>query len=334
MAVPKNKFKKISVPDAEGVDGYFDDNNGVDNMEYARIKYALGARKRTAVLKIHPRGPVSGLMLDIGKQEAGNDQSENIPSQLDHALGKAGFYSAAFILQRVLADELDVNPEEIEVASMIRRKADDEAWVGEIVLVDRLANGSGFVRYLAENLPDILDKCLGIQSGSAFAQNTILSTYHAEKCATACPQCLLNYYNSAFHGLLDWRLGMMILRAIRDPDYRCGLNDESVLKDAPEFRGTLETSKKAAQLLRASSNGSLEILHQDRLPALFKYVRKDKQPILVGMSPGMWSRDAHAHSDWLGEYIAEHNPEGWKVRWTDLFNVLRQPTQALKALEG
>lgn len=321
MAVPKNKPKK---------DRDFEDAEvGVDNSERSFKKYALGARKRTAVLKIHPREPVGGMMLDIGKLE-----KDKVQTQLDHALGKAGFYSAAFILQRVLADELDVDPEEIEVASMMRRKAGADEWVGEIVLVDRLANGSGFVRYLAENLPDVLDKCLDIESLSAFAKNTILNQDHAKDCATACPQCLLNYYNSAFHGLLDWRLGMMILRAIRNPGYRCGLNDESVLKAAPEFRGTLEVSKKAAQLLKASSNGSLEILHNDRLPVLFKYERKDKQPILVGMSPGMWSRDAHVHSAWLGEYIAEHNPANWEVRWTDLFNVLRQPTQALKALEG
>lgn len=47
---------------------------------------------------------------------------------------------------------------------------------------------------------------------------------HAGQCDHACYLCLQRYGNQAYHGLLDWRLGLSFLEALYDPKFRCGLD--------------------------------------------------------------------------------------------------------------
>ncbi|MCS7084599.1 MAG: hypothetical protein NZ534_00805 [Bacteroidia bacterium] len=306
----------------------------------------MGARKATAVLRISPCSLRPGLLCDVVPSSGGLDENED----LLRALGKAGFYSAAFLLQRVLADALDVDPEEIEIASITRRKLSNgpfESWVGEIVLADRLPNGSGFVRELYDKFDHFVSLCLEPKYErppvSYFAQY-VRSPQHAcgrsehsdgrsesvgEPCLTACPRCLMTYYNSTFHGLLDWRLGMMTLRIVYDPDYVCGLDMNF---DYPEFLGQATAAAKAVQVLKAAAGGKLRevfVPDNDRLPlALMR-----SENLLVGLAPGMWTRDAHEHYAELREFVERHNPDGLQVRWVDVFNVLRQTSRSLKELK-
>src|SRR5690606_3771625 len=69
---------------------------------------------------------------------------------------RSGYYSAAFFLQRILADKLDVDPTEIEIADNSMKELEDGRRIAEIILTDELPNGSGFVRYLYNNLANIL----------------------------------------------------------------------------------------------------------------------------------------------------------------------------------
>ncbi len=43
----------------------------------------------------------------------------------------------------------------------------------------------------------------------------------------------------SYHGLLDWRLGMSVLRVLADPEYLCGANGDF---GSPELAGWLEFS--------------------------------------------------------------------------------------------
>jgi hypothetical protein len=294
--------------------------------------FALGARKNTAIVRIWPRRNVPGMKLDIGGmlKEAGPSE------RMGHALGKSGYYSAAFILQRVLADSLDVDPEEIEIASMVRRLAEENRHVGEIILADRLANGSGFVRELNEKFDAYLELCLTGRSAanihSPFAEY-VISEAHAASCKTVCFRCLQTYYNSVFHGLLDWRMGMMLLRVMHDANYRCGLD---LNFDYREFFKMEDTVTEAARLLALSAG--------DKRPddRIFIHLPTQTCPIalinvfdgekVVGIAPGLWERDAHLYEEnaelraWLASFGAEN------VVWADQFNVLRQAPQVVQAL--
>jgi hypothetical protein len=294
--------------------------------------FALGARKNTAIVRIWPRANVPGMRLDIGVAQDGN------PSDLlGHALSKAGYYSAAFILQRVLADSLDVDPEEIEVASMVRRLTEENRYVGEIILADRLANGSGFVRELKEKFDAYLELCLTGQSAakthSPFAEY-IISPAHAESCKTVCFRCLQTFYNLVFHGLLDWRLGIMLLRVMHDKDYRCGLD---LNFKYPEFLKVEDTVTAAARLLALSAGDKADddkmFVHKPYPGCPLAVVRifGGKKP--VGITPGLWERNAHEHekNSKLGRWLSSLNAEN--VVWVDVFNILRQAPLVVRALK-
>jgi len=142
---------------------------------------------------------------------------------------KAAFYSAAFILRSVAADLLDVDSEEIVVSNVRARPLKDGVSVGEIVLNDYLPNGAGFVAWMKTNWSLVLRGALAPER-DGFAR-TMTSEKHMERCETACPDCLRHYRNMPFHGLLDWRLGLAVVRLFSDPSFACGLTPTSV----PEF---------------------------------------------------------------------------------------------------
>jgi len=86
-----------------------------------------------------------------------------------------------------------------------------------LFLSDAAPNGSGFVSYLFQNFNKILDQILNEQHPFIKA---LIS--HRENCATSCQKCLNSYNNSGFHHVLDWRLGLGVLRLLKDPKYTFG----------------------------------------------------------------------------------------------------------------
>jgi DEAD/DEAH box helicase domain-containing protein len=179
-------------------------------------EFALVAPKTTDVLRISPTVAPLGLRLDP-LSGAGSV--------------KGAFYSAAFIIRSVAADLLDVDAEEIVVSNVRQRPLGNNDYVGEIVLNDFLPNGSGFVAWVAENWGTILQAALN-PSRDGFAR-TMLSDSHRRRCETSCPDCLRHYRNMTYHGLLDWRLGMAVVRLLSDPAYQSGL----VPVETPELTG-------------------------------------------------------------------------------------------------
>ncbi|EEI89487.1 hypothetical protein HMPREF0765_4918, partial [Sphingobacterium spiritivorum ATCC 33300] len=50
----------------------------------------------------------------------------------------------------------------------------------------------------------------------------IHSQIHQTKCDDACYDCLKVYRNMNYHSLLDWRLGLSMLRVMNDSTFVCG----------------------------------------------------------------------------------------------------------------
>jgi len=77
---------------------------------------------------------------------------------------RSAYYSATFLLQRVLANKLDVDPTEIEIADIVKNELIEDSVirrnVAEIILTDELPNGSGFVRYLYNKFEEILSETI------------------------------------------------------------------------------------------------------------------------------------------------------------------------------
>lgn len=192
-------------------------------------KLSLGAKKTTNVIRLHPEN--LDFSLDIDPFHSVN-QAKKVSS-------KGAFHSAAYLLQRCLADLLDVSPEEIELAAITEQQLNDFTGrsTGRIVLSDELPNGSGFVDYLHNNIDEFFKMCLNPTPQNRYTYSFI-NEEHAKICKDSCYKDLRNYRNLNYHGILDWRLAVGLIRVLSDASYLSGLDgnwDYIEIKDWPEM---------------------------------------------------------------------------------------------------
>lgn len=187
---------------------------------------ALGSRKPTELIK-----------LEVVKE---NDFVDlNLRSGNESAI-RAAFFSAAFLLQRTLADKLDVSPDEIEISDKI---VDGKP---VIYLSDAAPNGAGIVSYLYQenHLEDML------RDITEFRTPFMISLLkHRQSCKTSCQNCLLTYNNRGFHHVLDWRLGVSLLRLMLNSEFDFGFNPNT-RQNYPELTDYDELVVECAQKLR------------------------------------------------------------------------------------
>lgn len=181
-------------------------NNSRDSFEIA-----LGSKKPTEMIRLELKTCPDVLNLNI----------HQFPD-CNRAAVRAAFFSAAFLLQRSLADLLDVQPEEIEISEKISEGQPYPV----IYLSDALPNGAGIVSYLAKEgkLEKVIKDIVEFRTGF---MKSLIGNEHRNKCRTACQDCLLSYSNRGYHHILDWRLGVGILRLMMDPSYDFGFTEET-----------------------------------------------------------------------------------------------------------
>ena len=243
------------------------------NDEYETIK--LATHKVTNVVRIEPSTKICGIKLNPFQTIKEGDKIKTDPAA--HGV-RAAYYSLAFIIQRAIAAEIDVDPEEIEVAE-ISKSLDG---LGRISLGDNQQNGSGFVSHLYENFDKYVENIL--DGKSSFFQR-MLDSDHKKRCKEACYECLQVYRNMHFHGLLDWRLGMALLRLMTNPEYKAGADENF---DFPEINDWLEY----AIMLRDSLVESMprcSIVHNSILPCV-KFSKGGNDKYIFVIHP-LWSPD-------------------------------------------
>lgn len=200
-------YNKINVNGKEEIVRKGQDPNTID--------IALGSKKVTEMIKLELRSYPAVLDLSL---KTGNKSAI-----------RAAFYSAAFLLQRALADKLDVQPDEIEICE----KIDGNFAYPTLYLSDALPNGAGIVSYLYQDgkLKELIESIINFDSfdviktpkDKSFMQS-LISQEHRCNCLTACQKCLLTYNNRGFHHVLDWRLGVGILRLMLNENYDFGFD--------------------------------------------------------------------------------------------------------------
>jgi hypothetical protein len=214
------------------------DNNVIFTAETPEVDtIALAAPKVTDVLRIRPHSVSQTLCLDLLARDGFGRMS-----QLGQgAAVKAAYYSAAFILRSVVAEELDIDPEEIDISNVRVVELGDGTCAGEIIVNDHLENGAGFTAWLSQenNWRGILDTITGPDHDDDTFIGKLLSAEHAQSCQSACYDCLCLYRNMSYHSLLDWRLGMSVLRILSNLAYPCGIESDF---GSPELYGWLEFS--------------------------------------------------------------------------------------------
>jgi len=192
--------------------------NELDNIQIISNEeesISLASCKITEVFRIEPKQ--LDLSLDINPFEKSD--------LFKASASKGAFYSAAFLLQRTLADDLDIDPEEIEIAAIDSIVLPEINGVLErnsasIVLADELPNGSGFIQQLYNKFEKYLNKCIEPDKKNDRYNYSIITN---QECDDASYNDLKNYRNMNFHPLLDWRLGVGLLRIMSDKKYLSGL---------------------------------------------------------------------------------------------------------------
>lgn len=279
-------------------------NNPSGNVE----KLSLASSKITEVFRIEPRQ----LDFDLDINPFDSDIFKSASS-------KGAFYSAAFLLQRTLADDLDVDPEEIEIAAIESYLLPEKDGVkgrnsASIVLSDELPNGSGFIQQLYNNFGNYINKCINPQITDIY-NHSIISN---QQCFDASYSDLKNYRNMNFHPLLDWRLAVGLLRIFSDENYLSGLKDEDY--DYPELQNWLDFANTLAQKMAID----FENIEYKRFSRLHGFCIADTYNVII--THPFWNCSTHQpneESNILTKAMISAGLENLYL--IDTFNLRRRP---------
>ena len=158
------------------------------------------------------------------------------PGSRIHRVGKTGSLSvraaaisATFLLAQRAALDLDIDPDEFDVLEPRRTRNANGDEIPLLQMADQLVNGAGFCERLARPGNDGQPLIVGIIRSivhdlECYPLADFLDADHIASCDQACYRCLQRYGNRAWHGLLDWRLGLTFLHQCLDADFACGLD--------------------------------------------------------------------------------------------------------------
>ena len=263
------------------------------------MKVALASKKQTEVFSIkHDKIPED---LDLNYSKKGSAM-------------KGAYYSAAFIIRTLVAEALDINPEELEIGNIVRTTVDQKKGKegGEIRINDYLPNGAGFSTWIKENIQDILEKINSESSDSDFIKK-LYSEDHQKDCKSSCHLCLKAYRNINYHGLLDWRLGISLLKSFIDRNYKAGLDGNF---REPELKGWKENAK----LLRDEFCENFPACSPENFGELSGFSVNGTN--IVILHP-FWSENAP---------LVRKSVNGNKYEFIDTFNLLRRPSFVYKEM--
>lgn len=268
--------------------------NRMENAsDTADARVALVAPKTTDMLRAKPASVPPGLLLNPVSSTA----------------CRAAYHTAATILVRAAASQLDIDPIEIEIASIHGGYAGDPSVAGEIMLADHLPNGAGFVEWIRDNWQNLLTSILG---PGASADAPALPC----KCDSACYDCLLSYRNRPLHGLLDWRIGCDLLEVMRDPTFTCGQDGQFT---APSLAGWLDRAANLRDAICTAFPSGIEPLPGDGLPGFRS--RSGAQAYLV--SHPLWANVQHAGS-LVAKACKEHGLDPARTHLVNSFDLSRR----------
>jgi hypothetical protein len=214
---------------------------------------------------------------------------------------RAAWYSLGFLLRESAARALDVRSQELRVGLRVARPGGEVRT--EVFLADDLENGAGYCTHLGRS-----EEFQRVISEAREFLGRLAEPGHSEQCDSSCYDCLRDYYNMAYHPLLDWRLGrdMLDLLEFESIDLSAWRALEEALAESftRDFQGevvALDGNVSAVQL-------------QGGLPLLIIAHPLESQ-----------------HPDYLSERLAlawadaESRSEEGRIVIDDVFNLLRRP---------
>lgn len=297
----------------------------------------LAAPKTTDSLFLQPTKNPAGLALH--RLPSRTDAPKPSPQTARWLGVRAAALSAAYLLANRASLDLDIDPEEFDVLEP-RMYGRGGTQLPLLQITDHLVNGAGFCRNLREEsepgVPSVITMIQSMLGGCRSAEEIIagvsgnmdslpypLNEFLAEghgSCDTACYLCLLRYGNQPFHGILDWQLGVTFLRALVDPEFNCGLDDDFTFWGIQRWRGT---AARLASEMAERFDG--DVGEYSGVPAFRVSTGGGSSPwVLVGHP--LWEWDDHADLEgetMLARAREEADEHGQPLCW-DTFNLARR----------
>lgn len=240
---------------------------------------------------------------------------------------RAAALSASFLIVNYASRELlDIDPDEIEILEPRVQLLKDGRFMPVLQIADQLVNGSGLCDRLNQVGPsgeaiviEVMKALIGNRSASPLKE--LLEPSHRSECLLGCYRCLHRYGNQAYHGLLDWRLGLDAIQLLLDADYAAGLRGDFSSPSMEDWRQNAMTLAHEAASLYGTE------------------VRDARGVPLVGVGPGSWA--AVIHPFWDRDAVIEGNPdiealciEGQNVALTSTFELSRRMGEVIASLRA
>lgn len=315
-------------PDTEYPQGLVFGSNTPEDIK----KIAIGSRKTTDTFRYTFKTVQKGISLDPFSHE-----------EYVRVSVKGAVYSSAFILQEAVATLLDIDPEELAICrvqpKIINTGIGSQKTIAEVIITDKLPNGSGTCKWTYDNWAEkIVPSILSAKGSDGTYFGHILSDEHVNggskkaPCISACYDCLMNYRNMSYHGILDWRLGLSYLRLLADPTYSCGLDgnfDTPELKDWHDIANRETERFRDLLTLELRNKPSLEIeakltKSHEELP-LITVKNKTKKIVIIVHHP-LW--DTSEKTGVFAKYFAKVMRtfgDNTEYEYIDSFNLIRRP---------
>lgn len=242
---------------------------GVEDAQSASNRIAITAPKTTDVFAVRM------------KDELGLAFFDEHPSLTRR---RAAWFSAATIIQRSIALELDVDSLDIEIASVHQLAQ----YGAELYLADAHPNGAGLVEWAFRNFEEILRGCV-LGTGSARRMGSLIreETKRAEVEPWRSPDILLRgFRNRQLHGLLDWELGIELLATMLDKDYRPGLDSRLGQASLPGSCWRNRAKELADRYVSAFPNAALPLSGNS---GIFGWRERDNNDVVTAVVHPLWS---------------------------------------------
>lgn len=222
---------------------------------------------------------------------------------------RAAWYSLAFLIRKVAAAKLDIEPLEL-AAGIFAGLANGEP-APYAFIADTLENGAGFSTHLGreEVLPTLLQDATNYLDRLAEPE-------HADECSASCYRCLRDYGNMSYHALLDWRLAGDLLEVLQ-------LGQLTVDPRALQQAAGAWAHGYAAEPI-AEVPGAVKFFH----PQLGDHILVVRHPLEASESTFMADRLARATA--LAEIAAPNKP----VIYVDSLTLDRDPGRVFQLCEA
>lgn len=265
-------------------------------------RIALLSRKMTDVLLVGIRDWPEGVFAD--------------PST---AVGRAAWYSLAFFLRSSAAALMDVDT--LEFNAGFRPIREDDRAIGQAFLSDTLQNGAGYCWWLGQqdNFTELLRHGnVRVPNGNA---GKWADPSHAGDCDTSCNRCLRDFYNLAYHGLMDWRLAIDMARLALDSSANLDL-----ISDWSGIENPWRQISHGDKATIPATLNSLGYTQREDFGSLNGYVDSDSNRVKIERHP-LWTDKHPTYKAARSE--AESRFQNHDIKAINPFEVIRRPASLL-----